>query len=82
MFNNNSTQQQTMLKKPFIREVIKAYETEDDNYIKIWNDGIVDLVSKDLKILEREQYDPADLEALIEEFNQEVKEYESRVENY
>ena len=39
-------------------------------------------IEKDLKILEREQYDPADLEALIEEFNQEVKEYESRVENY
>lgn len=74
-------QPKTVQEKP-IREVVKCYELEDDNYIDIWNDGVVSLVGKNLKLLKSEQYDPEQLEKLIQELDKEVKEYESRVENY
>ena len=77
---NNSTQPETVQEKPFVNKVIKAYRFGDE-HVKIWNDGEVDLVSKDLKILARDKHDPEELSDVIEMFDNLVEQYNNKRHN-
>lgn len=77
---NNSTQPTTVQEESFVNRIEKAYRF-GDKHVHIWNDGEVDLISKDLKLLMREQYDPEELSDVIEMFDNLVEQYNNKRQN-
>lgn len=73
-------QVEQMDKKPIEKEVIKAYESTDGNYVRVLNTGVVDLFdNNELKVLDQEQFELSELSSIINEFDNQVKAFENNI---